>query len=268
MVPLPPCEGVAATEGVDADGWRGHPSCVTEHQVAAGATYQSAERALALLASFDESRAEIGVSEMAKSLGVHKSTASRLAAALERAGFLARGGKRYRLGVELIRLGTLALRGFDVVATMQPAMEKLSQQTGETINLAVPDGEGILNVAELPSTYILSCSGGWTGRRTKPHAVANGKVLLAYGVIPIPRQLERYTEHTITTPAALHEELAAVRRDGYATATAELEEGLVAAAAPVFDGTGACVAALSVSGPAYRMPPERLDELGRLCAAS
>lgn len=205
---------------------------------------------------------------MAESLGVHKSTASRLAAALERAGFLTRAGKRYRLGVELIRLGTLALRGFDVVATMQPAMEKLSQRTGETVNLAVPDSGDILNVAELPSTYILSCSGGWTGRRTKPHAAANGKVLLAYGAIGIPGQLERYTDHTITTHEALQEELAAVRRNGWAQATAELEEGLVAVAAPVFDGTGACVAALSVSGPAYRMPPERLDELGRLCAES
>ncbi len=241
---------------------------MTEHDVAAGATYQSAERALALLTTFDESRTEIGVTEMAESLGVHKSTASRLAAALERAGFLSRAGKRYRLGIELIRLGTLALRSFDVVATMQPAMEKLSRQTGETVNLAVPDGVDILNVAELPSTYILSCSGGWTGRRTKPHAVANGKVLLAYGAIAVPRQLEKYTEHTITTPGALQDELAAVRRDGYATATAELEDGLVAVAAPVFDGTGSCVAALSISGPAYRMPPERLDELGKLCAES
>ena len=241
---------------------------MTEHDVAAGATYQSAERVLALLTTFDESRTEIGVTEMAESLGVHKSTASRLAAALERAGFLNRAGKRYRLGIELIRLGTLALRSFDVVATMQPAMEKLSRQTGETVNLAVPDGADILNVAELPSTYMLSCSGGWTGRRTKPHAVANGKVLLAYGAIAVPSQLEQYTEHTITTQGALRDQLAAVRRDGYATATAELEDGLVAVAAPVFDGTGACVAALSVSGPAYRMPPERLDELGKLCAES
>jgi DNA-binding IclR family transcriptional regulator len=262
-VALPPRQVV-----VDADQGDRHPSCVTEHDVAAGATYQSAERALALLTSFDETRHEIGVTEIAESLGVHKSTASRLAAALERAGFLSRAGQRYRLGVELIRLGTLALAGFDVVAAMQPAMEKLSRQTGETVNLAVPDGADILNVAELPSTYILSCSGGWTGRRTKPHAVANGKVLLAYGTIPLPRQLDRYTEHTIATQAALRDELAAVRRDGYATAVAELEDGLVAVAAPVFDGTGACVAALSVSGPAYRIPPERLAELGKLCAES
>jgi DNA-binding IclR family transcriptional regulator len=151
---------------------------------------------------------------------------------------------------------------------MQPAMDELSRQTGETVNLAVPDGGAILNVAEVASTFILSCSGGWIGRRTKPHAVANGKVLLAYGAIGIPRELERYTDQTITTHEALEAELAAVRRNGYATAVAELEDGLVAVAAPVFDSTRACVAALSVSGPAYRLRPEALDQLGRLCAAS
>jgi IclR family transcriptional regulator, acetate operon repressor len=242
--------------------------CVPENTVAAGATYHSAERVLALLTSFDDTRTELGVTEMATFIGVHKSTASRLAAALERAGLLARYGRRYRLGLEVIRLGTLALRSFDLVASMQPAMDKLSGQTGETINLAVPGGAGILNVAEVASTYILSCSGGWTGRQTRPHAVANGKVLLAFGALAVPRQLERYTDQTITTHEALEAELAAVRRNGYATAAAELEDGLTAVAAPVFDSHGDCVAALSISCPAYRMPPDALDDLGRLCAAS
>jgi len=235
--------------------------------VATSATYQSAERVLALLASFEDGHPELSVTEIAASLGVHKSTASRLAATLERAGFLARSGRRYRLGVEIIRLGTVALRSADIVAVMQPAMEKLSQLTGETINLAVPAGPDVLNIAEVPSTYILSSSGGWIGRRTKPHAVANGKVLLAFGALPLPARLERYTEHTITGLAALEAELASVRRDGYAKAAAELEDGLMAVAAPVFGAGGGCVAALSISGPAYRMPPADLDELGRLCAS-
>jgi IclR family transcriptional regulator, acetate operon repressor len=238
---------------------------VSRADVAAGATYQSAERVCALLTSFDDSRVELGVTEMAASLGVHKSTASRLAGVLERSGLLTRSGRRFRLGLEIIRLGTLAVRSMDFIATMQPAMDKLSQQTGETVNLAVPDGPDVLNVAEVPSTYILNSSGGWIGRRTAPHAVANGKVLLAYGAIGVPQRLERYTDHTITSRQALGEELAAVRRNGYATAVAELEEGLVAVAAPVFDGTGTCVAALSISGPAFRMRPESLAELGRLC---
>jgi DNA-binding IclR family transcriptional regulator len=241
---------------------------MTERGVASIATYQSAERVLALLKTFDDSRVELGVAEIARALDVHKSTASRLAAALERTGFLARAGKRYRLGVEVIRLGTIALRSFDLVATMQPGMEKVSQRTGETVNLAVPDGEDVLNVAEVPSTYILSCSGGWIGRRTRPHAVANGKVLLAYGALPQPRALERYTPRTITALGALERELDRVRRDGYATAVSELEEGLVAVAAPVFDPAGTCVAALSVSGPEFRMLPESLDGLGKLCASA
>ena len=239
-----------------------------EAQVAPNATYQSAERVLALLKSFDDTRVEQGVAEIARTLGVHKSTASRLVAALERTGFLARTGKRYRLGVEVIRLGSLALRSFDLVATMQPAMEKLSQRTGETVNLAVPDGADVLNVAEVPSTYILSCSGGWTGRRTTPHAVANGKVLLAYGALPRPAALARYTARTITSFGALDAELAAVRRNGYATAVAELEEGLAAVAAPVFGPAGTCVAALSISGPEFRMRPATLGTLGRLCASA
>jgi DNA-binding IclR family transcriptional regulator len=239
-----------------------------EREVAQNATYQSAERVLALLKSFDDSRVELGVAELARALGVHKSTASRLAAALERAGFLTRSGRRYRLGVEVIRLGALALRSFDLVATMQPAMEKLSQRTGETVNLAVPDGRDVLNVAEVPSTYILSASGGWIGRRTRPHAVANGKVLLAYGALPPPVSLERFTPQTVTSPDALAAQLEDVRRAGYATAVAELEAGLVAVAAPVFDPAGTCVAALSISGPQYRMAPETLAELGRLCASA
>src|SRR6266851_5654692 len=199
---------------------------MAEQTVAANATYQSAERVLALLGSFEDGRLELGVTEIARALGVHKSTASRLAATLERTGFLSRSGRRYRLGVEIIRLGSLALRSVDLVTMMQAAMEKLSQRTGETINLAVPAGPDILNVAELPSTYILSSSGGWVGRRTRPHAVANGKVLLAFGAIPTPASLERYTEHTITDPGVLRAELAQVRRDGYATAVAELENEL------------------------------------------
>ena len=221
-----------------------------------------------MLAAFDDGHEELGVTEVARSLGVHKSTASRLAAVLERTGFLTRSGKRYRLGTEVIRLGSLALRNYDIVAELQPAMDKLSQQTGETINLAVPAGADILNVAEVPSTFILNCSGGWIGRRTKPHAVANGKVLLAYGALPPPRVLERYTDRTITSLPVLEEELAGVRRDGYAKAVAELEDGLVAVAAPVFDATGACVAALSISGPEYRMTPEQLGQLGQLCASA
>jgi DNA-binding IclR family transcriptional regulator len=227
------------------------------------------ERALALLSSFDEDHVDLGVAELARRLGLHRSTVSRIAATLERAGFLRRERERYRLGNELMRLGSLALSTLDLVTTLRPAMERLASLSGETVNLAVPDGRSVLHVAELPSAFILSSSTGWTGRTTPPHAAANGKVLMAYGAIELPEdvELERFTRHTVTSRRKLDRELAIARQQGYATAVSELEDGLVAVAAPVFDGSGRCVAALSVSGPELRLGASDLARLGRLCAA-
>lgn len=230
--------------------------------------HQSVERALGLLASFDDTHPVLGVGELSRMLGLHRSTVSRIAAALERAGFLARDRGRYRLGWEVLRLGALALSTLDLVTTMRPAMERLARLSGETVNLAVPDGRQVLNVAEIPSTFILSSSTGWTGRTTAPHAAANGKVLLAFGALEIdgPGPLERLTPRTITSRRRLERELALVRRQGFAMALSELEAGLAAVAAPIFDGSGRCVAALSVSGPEFRLGEETLAHLGRLCA--
>ena len=104
--------------------------------------------------------------------------------------------------------------------------------------------------------------------------MANGKVLLAYGALPLPQPRHAGALHAADDH---HPRRAGQRNwtgsasDGYATAVAELEEGLVAVAAPVFDPAGprrTCVAALSVSGPGFRMLPETLDGLGKLCASA
>ena len=230
--------------------------------------HQSVERALAVLSAFDDSHTELGVAELSRRLGLHKSTVSRLAAALERSRFLRRYDDRYRLGNEVVRLGTVALEGYDVVTSARPAMERLSRLSGETVNLAVADGDWVLNVAEIPSTFIVSSSGGWSGRRTAPHAVANGKVLLAFGALSLPEAapLRRFTSRTVTSRRRLGSELDKVRRQGYALAVGELEDGLAAVAVPAFDPDGRCVAALSVSGPESRLSPAALDRIGRLAA--
>jgi DNA-binding IclR family transcriptional regulator len=107
----------------------------------------------------------------------------------------------------------------------------------------------------------------WVGRRTPLHCVANGKALLAFQPPELVQRvldgsLARFTPWTITKAAALQAELDAVRQRGYATALGEIEEGLHAIAAPVRGRDGLALAAISVSGPAYRLPPERLSELG------
>ena len=87
---------------------------------------------------------------------------------------------------------------------------------------------------------------------------------MAFGAVPVPQRLERFTPHTIVHRAALERDLERVRARGYATAVDELELGLAAIAAPVRDAGGEVVAALSISGPTARLTPERIERLAPL----
>jgi DNA-binding IclR family transcriptional regulator len=225
---------------------------------------QSADKALAILAAFNEARPDVGVSELAGELGMHKSTVSRLLATLERRGLVRREGDRFLPGFELARLGGLAVRGLALVATARASLERLAGETGETVNLAVRDGDGALNVHQVQSDHLIGVA-DWTGRALPLHATANGKVLLAFGEGGGPRTLFPLTQNTITTREALEAELQRTRDAGFAVALEELEVGLHAVAAPVFDCFGECVAAISVSAPAYRLPERDLPATGELC---
>lgn len=210
------------------------------------------------------------VGGLAEVLGVHKSTASRLVATLLRRGFLERDGQgdAFRLGPELGRLGLLVVGGgSDLVAVAREPMQELANLTGETVHVAVLDSADLepVIVAQADGPHIVGI-GQWSGRRTPAHCTAVGKVLLACtgtGIDP-EGPLKAYTDHTVTDPELLRAGLEQVRRDGFAKVMGEYEEGLHAVAAPVFDAEG-CRAALSVSGPSYRLPAERLPELAALC---
>jgi DNA-binding IclR family transcriptional regulator len=225
---------------------------------------QSADKALGILAAFSEERPDVGVSELAAELGVHKSTVSRLLATLENRGLVRREGDRFAPGWELARLGALAMRGSALVAAAREPLEGLGERSGETVNLAVRDGERALNILQIDAAHFVGVT-DWTGRAPPLHATANGKVLLAFGDDGVPRSLPRLTKRTITDRRRLRTELGRVREAGFAVAVEELELGLHATAAPVFDRFGACVAAVSVSAPAYRLPERRLPEAGELC---
>ena len=231
-------------------------------------TVQTVDRALRLLGTFAEEGEELGVTELAARLQVHKSTVSRLAATLAARGFLERSDREaFRLGPELARLGRLARSGRDLVPLARDEMERLSVESGETVNLAVLEGEEAVNVAQVDGRYIIGV-GSWTGRRTPLHCTANGKVLLAWSDIRLDGELSAFTARTITSPEALRVEVTRVRGLGYATAVGELEEGLHAVAAPVLDRGGRCAAALSVSGPSYRLSARRLESLAAECRSS
>jgi DNA-binding IclR family transcriptional regulator len=227
---------------------------------------QSVDRAVAILEILARD-GEAGVTEVARELGVHKSTASRLLAALDRRELVsqdtARG--RFRLGVGLVRLAGAAGRSLDVVQESRPVCQVLARQVGETVNLAILSGRDALYLDQVAGPAALSPH-NWAGQRIPLHATSDGKVLLAYlsqaelaGCLTPP--LRRFTDRTITTLDELSPVLAEVRQRGFATAVDELEAGLTAIAAPVRNAEGRVVASISASGPSFRIPADRIGQV-------
>jgi DNA-binding IclR family transcriptional regulator len=223
-------------------------------------------RALELIAE----EGELGVTDLGRGLGVHKATASRLAATLADGGLLERDptSDRYRLGFGLIRLVGAAMASIDLVRTAHPVLEELADRTHETVNLGVLSGDGVVYIDQVSSGHLIA-STNWVGRHTPLHASSSGKVFLAH-MPELERQrilagrLEASTPRTVTDPARLGRQLEEVLLRGYAAIQDELEEGLNAVAAPVRQLNGEVVAALSVSGPSFRVRAVDLARLGRL----
>jgi DNA-binding IclR family transcriptional regulator len=251
----------------------GRPGEAGSGQDAAGPV-QSVDRAVTILEILARD-GEAGVTDVARELGVHKSTASRLFAALDRRELVTQDRSRgkFRLGVGLVRLAGAAGRGLDVIQESRPVCRALAQEVGETVNLAILAGRDALYLDQVAGPSALSPH-NWAGQRIPLHATSDGKVLLAYQPdadlaerLTLP--LRRFTEHTITAAGELKQALAEVRQRGYATAAEELEAGLAAVAAPIRDADGRVVASISASGPSFRIPPERIGELAAaVCRAA
>jgi IclR family transcriptional regulator, acetate operon repressor len=217
-------------------------------------TLRTADRALQVLQELASASEALTVTDIAARLGTHRSNASRLVATLEARGFVERPptGDVLRLGPELARLGRVALAGRDLVRVAGPAMDALAAQTGETVTVAVPAGTEALTVAQSDGRHFVA-SGNWVGLHLPPHCCSDGQVLMAFGALPPPAgRLKRFASRTVTRRAALDRTLARVRRDGYAVVHSEFEDGLAGVSVPV-RRDGACVAALCVSGPIYRL---------------
>ncbi|MBC7251198.1 MAG: IclR family transcriptional regulator [Anaerolineae bacterium] len=236
-----------------------------------GSVIRSVEKAIAILKAFSMEKPELSVTELSQQLALHKSTVSRLLTTLEKGGLVEQNPEtgKYRLGVVLIGLAGLVVAHADIREIARPLLRQLAQETQETVNLAVLDGDEVVNIEQILPDKRQVKNIGWVGRRTPLHCVSTGKILLAYQPSEeieriITKGLSQRTDKTITDPDQLREELANIRRQGYATGLEELEEGLNAVAAPVRNHDGEVVAAVSVSGPSYRVSPERIPALAQL----
>jgi IclR family acetate operon transcriptional repressor len=207
-------------------------------------------------------RQPAGVGELARGLGLPKSTVQRSLRTLHDAGWIRPAGgevTRWQVTTKALQVGRRAELGLRDAAL--PVMEELRQRTGETIHLMVPEGDAVVLIERLetdkPLRIVLPL-----GIRLPLHASANGKAVLAH-LTPAPADLPRYTDTTITDPRALRAEMAAVLARGYADNRGEWRADIAAVASAVLGPDGP-VASLSVSTPASRMPDDLRAEYGEL----
>ena len=231
---------------------------------------QAVERALAILHCFRQEPQSLGITEIARAVGLNVSTAHRLVRALCHGGFMEQDAEseRYRLGLEIAILGKCALEqsGYHLA---QPILARLAATTGESASLGVRRGDEVVVLERATSVHPLRFDHP-TGAEIHLHASAMGKVLLAF-TLGSPKDIAvaldpvtRYTRHTITSKSALAQELAAIREQGYAINREERYEGVCGIAAPVIAASGAAHAAVGIQGPSLRLTPPQLHKLAPL----
>ncbi len=220
-------------------------------------THTSLQRAVAILREFSEEEPSLTVSEISQRLDIHKSTVSRILAALREEGLVWHNATtgRYSLGMALVEMAGVALGQIDVRAAAMPHMERLADQTQETVSVTVRRGSDAVTVAHLPSRHPVRHV-VWIGRRLPLARTAAGRTLLAamHAAGEDWRGLVA-GDHAIRPAeweAAFSAELEAVIAAGYADECDQFETGTAAIAAPVIDPSGATAAALVVSGPSAR----------------
>jgi len=232
------------------------------------AAVRSVDRAAALLVALGDADGAASVTDLSHALDLHKSTVSRLLSTLERRGLVEQDREtgHFHLGVGIIRLAQCAERTLDLRTIAADELDRLSKATRETVSLEVFDGVGAsVAICQIDGPN-LSPMPDITGRPVAMHSIAAGKVLLAAlperTVLAIARRgLVKYTDRTISDPRALLEELALVRRRGYAVAQGEWDERISAAAVPVSDARNAVIATVAVWGASTRVTPARLPDL-------
>lgn len=230
-----------------------------------GGGVQSVDRAISVLEILAR-RGEAGVSEVAAEIEVHKSTAFRLLNALEGRGLVEQAEDRgkYRLGFGIVRLAGAVSGGMDITRHSRAVCERLARELGETVNIAVGESHYAVNLDQVRGAAAISTH-NWVGQLTPLHATSSGKVLLAFysnkrRAELLSHGMDRFTPRTVTTGKELATHLAMVHERGYAVAIEEYEIGLNALAAPIRGHDGKVFAAVSASGPAYRLTEPLMHE--------
>ncbi len=228
---------------------------------------QALDRAFAVLDLLGESGMPMGLAQVATSLQLHKSTAHRFLMVLEKHRMVERtAGGKFRLGLKLFDLGNRAIEQYDLRERAQPHLRRLVAETEETAHLCILEGTHVIYIDKIePARSVRMITR--IGASNPVHCTSVGKAMLAF--LPEERitdilgrlRFERYTNHTISTVEAMRAEIEKTRRRGYAVDDEEFEEGLRCIAVPVLDAQRLPVAAVSVSGPSFRVTAQKLPAI-------
>ena len=252
-----------ATDPLDDDAEA--PAARRQHS-----TLSSVRNAARLLKEFSRGSREIGVTELSRRLGIGKSTAHRLLNTLAEERLLEQDPDTgaYRLGLAMYELGASVSMHTDLHEACSPVVDQLRNATRETVQVAVLDGREVVYVERRESPQTLRLFGR-VGHRNDAHCTSTGKLLLAY--LPPDRldelldgwTLARKTPHTIQDQKVLRRELDQIRARGWAENVNEAEMGVASISAPIRNGLGEVVAALSVAGPLQRLSGDSLKRFAR-----
>jgi DNA-binding IclR family transcriptional regulator len=216
----------------------------------------------------EDARAGLTLTELGRTLGMHRSTLFRFLATLRARGYIDRDPvtDRYRLGARVLTLAGAFLDRLDIRHVARPALQALCDRTQELVHLATLDQGEVVTIERIEGKHPVSLQTG-IGARRPVYCTASGKAILAY--LPpadverrLPADLPAYTPRTITSHAAMHDHLAGVRRLGFAIDDEERIEGVRCVAAPVFGYGGGVAGAISIAAPVQRAPLDHLHRLG------
>jgi len=217
-------------------------------------------KSLSILEILLQHGAAMSMTEISEKLGLYPSTIHRILDTLKHWGYVEQEPhtQKYQLGMKLIELGMTKLHQMDLAREVTPYLKELVRQCNETVHLGVlEEGEVLYLAKEESSQTIRMCS--YVGKRAPLHCTALGKVLLAYlpegerKKILGKRELPRLTDKTITDKMELEKELNEVKKQGVALDRGENEKDVRCIAAPIRDYQGKIIAAVSISGPAFRI---------------
>jgi IclR family acetate operon transcriptional repressor len=226
---------------------------------------QSVDRAVSLLEAIAEAGGECTLTQLSHRTRLNISTCHHLLSTLVARGYVAKVPVRrsYALGARILYLSNACLRQVDLPARAAPFIEKINERTGETVHLAVLQGDAMMKVAKRESRHPVRVDTGTLGKTDAAHATATGKAMLAW--LPeddmrrvLSHGLTRFTPKTICEWPSLIEALRHVRRNGYAVDDEEYQPGVICIGAAIRDHNGAVVGAISASTPTMRANDEHL----------